>query len=93
MKKSFILVAIACFLLYSFLPVITVTKGPGHVIGHWPLWVVYPGLAYIIREGNFRNFPIALLWVGIHLFLTIASAWIIVRIWTRRMKSRQPPVV
>lgn len=88
MKRMFVVLGTVCFLLTSFLPVITLTKGPGHIIGHMPLWVIYPGLVDMIRLGDFRYIHLILLWVALHLFLTIAPAWILTRILKRRKQSR-----
>ena len=84
MKKTFAIVAAACFLITAFLPVFTLTKGPEHVIGRMPLLVIYPGLVAMIRIGDFRYIPLDVLWIGMHLFLSLAPAWIVVRILKRR---------
>ena len=88
MKKVFAIVAAACFLLTAFLPVFTLTKGPDHVIGHLPLLVVYPGLIDIIHRGYFDDIPLPLSFIGLHLFLSLATAWIVVRILKRRKQKR-----
>ena len=88
MKKTFAIVAAACFLVTAFIPVFTLTKGAGHDIGRMPLLVIYPGLVSMIRIGDFRYIPLVSLWIGMHLFLSLAPAWIFVRILKRRKQNR-----
>jgi hypothetical protein len=88
MKKTFAIITTACFLLTSFIPIFTLTKGAGHVIGHMSLWIIYPGLVDMIRIGDLRYVPLALLWIGIHLCISIAPAWIVVRILKRRKQNK-----
>lgn len=88
MKKTFTVAAAACFLITAFLPVFTLTKGPGHAIGRMPLLVIYPGLVDMIRVGDFRHIPLVLVWIGMHLFLAFAPAWLVVRALQRRKHNR-----
>jgi len=88
MKKAFAIVAAACFLITACIPVFTLTKGAGHDIGRMPLLVIYPGLVDMIRIGDYRYIPLVSLWIGIHLFLSLAPAWIIIRILKRRKQNR-----
>ena len=88
MKRTFAIVAAACFLITAFIPVFTLTKGAGHDIGRMPLLVIYPGLVGMIRIGDFRYIPLVSLWIGMHLFLSLAPAWIVVRILKRRKQKR-----
>ena len=93
MKKVFAIVAAACFLLTAFLPVFTLTKGPEHVIGHLPLLVVYPGIIDNIHRGYFDDIPLLLSFIILHLFLSLAPAWIVVRILKRRKHKRAEQAV
>ena len=88
MKKIFAIAAAACFLITAFIPVFTLTKGAGHDIGRMPLLVIYPGLVGMIRIGDFRYIPLVSLWIGMHLFVSLAPAWIVVRILKRRKQKR-----
>ena len=88
MKRIFAIVAAACVLITAFIPVFTLTKGAGHDIGRMPLLVIYPGLVGMIRIGDFRYVPLVSLWIGMHLFLSLAPAWIVVRILKRRKQNR-----
>ena len=74
-------------MITAFLPVFTLTKGPEHVIGRMPLLVIYPGLVEMIRIGDFRYIALVFLWIGMHLFLALAPAWIVVRALKRRKQN------
>ena len=91
MKKTFAAVALACFLVAAFLPVFTLTKGPGTAVGRMPLLIIYPGLVDMIRMGDFRYVPLVLLWIGMHLFLALAPAGLVVRALSRRKQKRAAP--
>ena len=88
MKRIFAIVAAACVLITAFIPVFTLTKGAGHDIGRMPLLVIYPGLVGMIRIGDFRYIPLVSLWIGMHLFLSLAPALIVVRILKRRKQKK-----
>ena len=88
MKKAFAIVAAACFLITACIPIFTLTKGAGHDIGRIPLLVIYPGLVGMIRIGDYRYIPLVSLWIGIHLFLSLAPAWIVIRILKRRKQTK-----
>ena len=56
--------------------------------GLLPLGIIYYLLADLIRTGRYGETPITFIWICMHLFLSIAPAWIIMRIAGRYIKRK-----
>jgi hypothetical protein len=87
MKKVFAIIATACCILTAILPIFTYRISADQIIGYAPLLAIYPSVIDQIRRGHFGYIPLLLVLIGMHLFLTLAPAWIAIRILMRRKQK------